>query len=32
MGYTDYVCSAGTFLYTTNVTTSEGKAGFYCTS
>jgi hypothetical protein len=32
MGYTDYVCSAGTFLYTTNVTTNEGKAGFYCTS
>jgi hypothetical protein len=32
MGYTDYVCSAGTFLYTTSVTTNEGKAGFYCTS
>jgi predicted dithiol-disulfide oxidoreductase (DUF899 family) len=32
MGYTDYVCSTGTFLYTTNVTTNEGKPAFYCTS
>ena len=31
MGATDYTCSAGTFLYTTSVTTAEGKAGFYCT-
>jgi hypothetical protein len=31
MGSTNYYCSAGTLLYTTSVTTNEGKAGFYCT-
>ena len=30
MGYTQYVCTGGRFLYTTSVTELEGKAGFYC--
>jgi len=30
MGYTQYTCTSVSLLYITNVTTNEGKAGFYC--
>lgn len=30
MGYTQFTCTSVSLLYTTSVTSSEGKAGFYC--
>ena len=29
-GFADYLCTGGRFLYTTSVTTVEGKPAFYC--
>lgn len=29
-GYVNYACTGGKFLYTTSVTTAQGKPAFYC--